>query len=458
MNNNFKFSFANINKTAFTQEVNKRGSYYANVVMWTTLLLLPLFILIDYLLGKSSWVDFILIRLIGWGLSYLIYVYSTKENWGYLKSIYWFLMVNIAVHSLICGIVPSSGSTLGYFLILSIAMLIINTTIFWPPIYSIYTCLVSYAIIFFVYSLKARQDKYAFMIEHGGGVYFLVSAFSCFLAYTRYTILQRDAERSVVLEDAHSKLIERNELIKDQHFEIKETNRKLQAVSESSQENMTVLMDDYQNFSETVKYSFDTLKSGSNNLTPSQLDILNSLTTQNDKLRYLAQKLTGSATEANSSDTVHFNKEEFDLNPEVEKAVLDIAESAMLKNMNLQLNISPAANNVFQDKLFTEQVINKLLNNIIRHSQAGSIITVRAEQSEGKAIVETISHGALIGMDKLNEMFNKLRNAAINETGDLSDLGLAATKKLVETMNGTLTYSSDIKTGNYFKIEFPSTQ
>ncbi len=260
------------------------------------------------------------------------------------------------------------------------------------------------------------------------------------------------------LEDAHSKLIERNELIKDQHFEIKETNRKLQAVSETSQENMTVLMDDYQNFSDTVKSSFETLKSTAYNLTPTQLDILNSLTTQNDKLRYLAQKLTGVGVESSSNETVQFNSESFDLNPEVEKAVIDIAESAMLKNMNLQLNISPAANHVYQDKLFTEQVLNKLLNNIIRHSQPGSIITVRAEQSEGKAIVETISHGALIGMDKLNQMFNKLRNAAINEEGDLSDLGLAATKKLVETMNGKLTYSSDEKTGNYFKIEFPSTQ
>ena len=458
MTNNFKFQFANINQTAFTQEVNKRGAYYANVVMWTTLLLLPLFILIDYLLGNSSWIDFILIRLIGWGVSYLIYTYSAKENWGYLKTIYWFVLVNIVIHSIICGIVPSSGSTLGYFLILSIAILIINTTIFWPPIYSIYACLVSYATIFFIYSLKSRPDKYSFMIEHGGGIYFLISTFSCFLAYTRYTILQRDAERTVVLEDAHSKLIERNELIKDQHFEIKETNRKLQAVSETSQENMTVLMDDYQNFSDTVKSSFDTLKSTGNNLTTSQLDILNSLTTQNDKLRYLAQKLTGSGNETSTNDAIQFNFELFDLNPEVEKAVLDIAESAMLKNMNLQLNISPATNNVYQDKLFTEQVINKLLNNIIRHSQQGSIITVRAEQSEGKAIVETISHGALIGIDKLNEMFNKLRKAAVNDQGDLSDLGLAATKKLVETMNGKLTYSSDEKTGNYFKIEFTSTQ
>jgi sensor histidine kinase regulating citrate/malate metabolism len=37
-------------------------------------------------------------------------------------------------------------------------------------------------------------------------------------------------------------------------------------------------------------------------------------------------------------------------------------------------------------------------------------------------------------------------------------MGLEATKKLVETMNGNFIYHSEEQTGNYFKIEFPSTQ
>ena len=457
MNNDFKFSYANINKTAFNQELSKRGLYYANVVMWTTLFSLPIFLLIDYLFCKDTWLDLTLIRLIGWGISYLIYTFSTKQNWGYLKTITWFVGVNIVIHSIICGIVPTNGATLAYFLILSIVMLIVNTTIFWPPIYAIYTCLASYAIIFFIYSLSKRVDKYGIMIERGGGVYFILSAFSCLLAYTRYTILHRDVERSVMIEDTNSKLFERNEKIKDQHFEIEETNRKLKAVNEMSQENMTVLMHDYKNFSDTVKSSMDNLKSNSYNLMPSQVDIISNIATQNDKLIYLAQKLSGTPTSTKTTDSaIHFNKEYFDLNPEVEKAVLDIAESAMLKSMNLQLNISPAANNVYQDKLFTEQVLNKLMNNVIRQSEAGSIITVRAEHNNGKALIEVISHGVIIGMDKLNDMFNKLRTASITDENALNDLGLATTKKLVETMDGTFTYNSEDKTGNYFKIEFPS--
>jgi signal transduction histidine kinase len=457
MYTDYKFSYANINKTAFTQELGKRGAYYANVVMWTTLFSLPVFLLIDYLFCKDSWIDLSLIRLVGWGISYLIYTYSAKQNWAYLQTVTWFVGVNIAIYSIIVAIVPISGPTLAYFLILSIAMLIVNTTIFWPPIYSIYTCLVSYAIILLIYSLKNRVDKYSIMIEHGGGVYFIISAFSCLLAYTRFNILCRDTERSVMIDDANNKLVDRNEKIKDQQFEIAETNRKLQVVNTSSQENMTVLMHDYKTFSDTVKTSLDSLKESSYNLLPSQIDVINSIGTQNDKLIYLAQKLGGTVSNVAKEDTtIHFKKEYFDINPEVEKAVLEIAESAMLKSMSLQLNISPAANNVYQDKLFIEQVLNKLMNNVIRHSQTGSVITVRAEHKNDKAVIEAISHGAAIGMDKLTEMVDKLKVTSINDEAALTELGLAATKRLVETMNGTFSYNSEDATGNYFKIVFPS--
>jgi K+-sensing histidine kinase KdpD len=216
-------------------------------------------------------------------------------------------------------------------------------------------------------------------------------------------------------------------------------------------------MHDYKTFSDTVKTSLDSLKESSYNLLPSQIDVINSIGTQNDKLIYLAQKLGGTVSNVAKEDTtIHFKKEYFDINPEVEKAVLEIAESAMLKSMSLQLNISPAANNVYQDKLFIEQVLNKLMNNVIRHSQTGSVITVRAEHKNDKAVIEAISHGAAIGMDKLTEMVDKLKVTSINDEAALTELGLAATKRLVETMNGTFSYNSEDATGNYFKIVFPS--
>jgi len=98
------------------------------------------------------------------------------------------------------------------------------------------------------------------------------------------------------------------------------------------------------------------------------------------------------------------------------------------------------------------------MNNVIKHSQSGSIITIKAEHISGSAIIETISHSSTIGMDKLNEMVNKFRTTSSVDDNTLSEMDLISTKKLVETMNGIFTYYGDSKIGNYFKIEFPSTQ
>ncbi len=461
MYNDYKFSYANINKTAFYQELGKRGMYYANVVMWTTLFSLPLFVLIDYLFCKDLWIDFLMIRLVGAGISYLIYYYSTSNNWHYLRTIGWFVGVNVFINSVITALVPIDvNSPMAYFLILSIIMLIINTTIFWPPVYSIYVSVISLVIILLIYFIKQQPNKYNVLVEQGGGVYLVISAFACLLAYTRFNVLCRDAERSVLVDEANTKLVAKNEQIKNEQFKVEETNRKLKSVSENSLDNMTVLMDDFKNFTDTVKGTVDNLKSNANNLMPEQLDILNNLTASNEKINYMAEKLSGTAAAVTTVDTpqavIHFNKEDFDINPEVEKAVMDIAESAMFKNISLQLNISPAANHVYQDKLFTDQVLNKLMNNVVRMSEQGSIITIRSENVSGKAVIETVSHGTVIGMDKLEEMMNRLKYSSITDEQALSDLGLIATKKLVESMGGNFTYNSEDKTGNYFKIEFPS--
>jgi K+-sensing histidine kinase KdpD len=467
MFNEFKFTYANINKSAFSQELDRRGLYYANVVMWTTFFTLPLFWLVDYLFCKSLWLEFFMIRLVGIVACYLVYTNAKTNKWTYLKTTVWFVAIIVVINSITAALVPNDvENPLAYFLILGIIMLIINTTIFWPPIHSIYLCALSFFTVFIVYALKQNVNKYHELFNQGGVVYFILAVFSCLLAYTRFQVLCRDVERSVMIDDANEKLFNKAEQIKDLQYQTADTNRKLKSVSESSLDNMTVLMHDYKSFSDTVKSSVEVVKRNGENLLPSQLDALNKISLENEKLNYLAEKLGGTATavttisgnipSASLDNTIQFNKEHFDLNPEVEKAVFDIAEGAMMKGMNLQLNISPASNKVYQDKLFTDQVLNKLMNNLIKISKTGSIITVRAENVNNLAVVETVSHGNVIGMEKLEEMMNRLRYSSITDETALNDLGLIATKKLVEAMGGKFTFNSEENTGNYFKVEFPS--
>ncbi|MFZ8428671.1 hypothetical protein ACO1NA_14050, partial [Staphylococcus aureus] len=89
--------------------------------------------------------------------------------------------------ALVCGIVPITNA-LPYFLLGSVMMLLLNTTVFWKPIFAQLHCAISYAIIVILYSINSGMVGYSALIANGGGVYFLVSAFSCFIAYNRYQV------------------------------------------------------------------------------------------------------------------------------------------------------------------------------------------------------------------------------------------------------------------------------
>jgi signal transduction histidine kinase len=457
MPNNLKFSFVNINKEEFIEELNKKGVYYANVVMWTVIFSLPLFWLLDFLFVRDQWVDLMLIRLVVAVISYFIYFLGGKSAWDYLRTIAVFVAVNLLMHTLFCCIIPINH-VLPYFLMLSIIVLLLNTAIFWPPVYSILFCLLTYVIIFFLYSFRERADKYNLLISHGGGVYFVVSAFSCLIAYNRYLILRREIGKNILINNANNRLLAQNEKINDQKYVIEDTNRKLKVLSDYRHNTLNMMLHDFRNFTGSIQMSLDLLKNKSDNLSVEQKEILNYISTGNEKLNYLSEKLAASADRDEAK--VQFTKENVDISPIVEQIVLDNADSAQIKQINLQLHLSASPIIVYLDKLFLDQVLFKLLTNVFRYAEAGSIVTIHTNRQNDKCVIEVINIGKLIGTSKMNELFTKIHpSRSLKEAvADDSEMGLSVAKKLTETMGGTFIYNSDEKTGNYYRIEFTCTQ
>jgi signal transduction histidine kinase len=454
---NPNFSYVNINKEALAEDLNKKGSYYANVVMWTILFSLPLFWLLDYLFVSNNWSELFMIRLAVAGISYAIYTYGYRWDWSYIQSLILFIGINVLMHSYICGSVRT-GDMLAYFLLFSVFISLVNITLFWEPIYPLLMCLLSYAVIGIVYFIKTDDDNFKILLNHGGTVYLVLSAFSCLVSYNRYLIIRRDVAQNILIEEANNKVLIQNERINDQKYVIEEANRKLKILNDYRHNTMNMMMHDFRNFTGSIKMSLDLLHAKSENLTVEQKEIINYVGTGNDKLNYLSEKLAGSAEFQEAK--VQFNYETFDITPVVEKAVLNIAtDAAQMKQINLQLHLSPSVIMVHLDKLFLDQVLFKLLTNAIRYAQSNSILTVHTNHVNNKCIIEVINIGKIIGKQKLDELFNKLQphsTVEVSLNGD-DDLGLSVAKKLTETMGGVFTYNSDEKTGNYYRIEFNST-
>ncbi len=453
MSKNFKFSYVNINKEEFAEELNKKGTYYGNVVMWTVLFSLPLFWLFDFLLVRDLWVDLMLVRLVVTGICYAIYTIGLKNKWSSLYTVTIFIFTNIILHSIICAVVPI-GILLPYFLLLSIIMLLINTVLFWPPIYSIISCLASYLVIIIIFSRIDRTDKYNVLIDHGGGIYFLMSAFSCLISYNRYLILKREIGKNILINAANNRLLEQNEKINDQKYVIEEVNRKLKVMNDYRHNTLNIMLHDFRNFTGSIQMSLELLKSKSENLSVEQVEIINYIGAGNEKLNYLSEKLAASADKDEAK--VAFNEESFDISPEVESVVMDVADAAEMKQIGLQLHLSASPIEVFLDKLFLEQVLFKLLVNVIRYAQKDSILTVHTHKQTYKCVIEIINIGKLVGKEKLTELFNKLQpSKSLKESlQSESEMGFSVAKKLTETMGGKLTFNSEEGTGNYYRIEF----
>ena len=456
MSNNFKFSYVNIDKEALAEELGKRGSYYANVVMWSILFSFPLFVLLDFLFFREEWVLLLLVRTIFTLVSYTIYILGIKKSWNYIYTMRVFANTNVILQSVICGFIPFNIA-LPYFLMFSILILLFNSTVFWKPIHSILICLLSYLIIVIIYSNKDRVDKYNLLISHGGAVYFLVSAFSCMIVYNRYQILKREVAKNIMIDEANNRLLDQNEKINDQRYVIEDANRKLKILNDYRHNTLNIMLHDFRNFTGSIEMSLDLLKNKSDNLSGEQKEILNYIGVGNEKLKYLSEKLADSADKDEAK--VQFNYEYFDVGPEVENSTIEITDAAQIKQVNLQLHLSPSAIMVHLDKLFFAQVLFKLFTNAIKYAQSGSVMTIHTHEMNGKCVIEIVNIGKLVGMDKLNELFNKLKTSkqlaeAMNSE---TNMGFAIAKKLTETMGGTLTYNSSEGTGNYYRIEFKST-
>ena len=454
-----KFSYENIDEAELLTRLDKRGLYYANVVMWTMLFTLPVLILLDYLFLKSEWNQLFIARILFGLASYVVFLYGAKKNWHYISTLKVFLGIHIFLHSVICGLVPFN-ELLPFFLILSIVVLLVNTTIFWKPFNSLMLSLFSFVIIALLFTLKTRIDKYEVLISHGGGVYFLVSVVSCLIAYNRYEIVNRSTQKNILIDNAYNRLLDQHEMINDQKFVIDESNRRLQSLSDYKQNTVDILLYDFRSYANSFNMHLDELKAKSDNLTADQKEVIFQIESDNDKLNYLSEKLAGSTDKEETA--VDFHLERIDINKHVEKIAVEVADSAQLKHIGMQLHLLNSSIFANLDTLFLDQVLFKLFTNIIKFSASNSIMTIHTNRTSNKAVIEIINIGELIGSDKLSVLFNNLSDTksivdSISHHNTAPELGFASAKKVVETMGGTVNYSCDEANKNYFRIEFNST-
>lgn len=106
------------------------------------------------------------------------------------------------------------------------------------------------------------------------------------------------------------------------------------------------------------------------------------------------------------------------------------------------------------------QVLSNLLSNAAKFSHSGGIVEISARCNNGKVVVAVTDHGVGIPETFHDRIFEKFTQADSSDTRHKggTGLGLNISKSIIEAMQGSIGFSSQIGKGTTFYFELPEWQ
>ena len=443
--------FVQINKDELLKEVTKKAWYQTNIVIWSIIFLFPLFSIIDFIYAPSLWLQFFIVRLIIVLVIYMLFnIYQNKgQKYRILLHVAFFLLS--ANSALMCTLVPAQYLNI-YFLLYSVVILFFNLQVFWEPVNSFVQTLVAILLLALFFNLFADYSADIF-INNGGQYFFIVAIISCLIPNSRYKVMLRDVRSSILIEKSNEQLKEQNRDISEKNNIIDMQYEKLRKLDEQKNSFINIAGHDLKNLIGSIIMSNNMVKEEEDRLSNDQKEFVGYIGESAEKMQYMLNKLMD--VREIESPEMKFNFEIFDINTEVQHVFRGLTETAQMKNIHLIDDILKLPLNVKLDRVFTGQIFQNLLSNVIKFSQTNNSIKVITSLQRQKFIFEIVDEGIAIGQDELDMMFNKLKtlnDASANVESRLG-LGLSIAKLMTQEMGGELIYRSD-ESGNYFRVEF----
>ena len=443
--------FIHITKEELTKEILKKAWYQTNNIIFSIILVYPLFSIIDVIFEPNIWLQIFIVRIITVILIYALHTYFSKHKQNYRLLLHIsFLMLSIT-SALLCSLVNIDHLNV-YFLIYSVIVLFFNLLAFWEAINSIVQVLIALLLVFVFYKIFSSYDLELF-ISNGGQFFFITAALSCLIPSVRYKVIERDIRSQILIEKSNDQLKEQNRDINDKNKIIDMQYEQLRKMDEHKNSFINIAGHDLKNLIGSIIMSNNMIQEEDYRLSTDQREFSNYITQSAEKMQYMLNKLMD--VKEIESPEMSFNMEVFDINAEVMHVFKGLTETAQMKNIHLIDNILKLPLQVKLDKVFVGQVFQNLLSNAIKFSQTNNNIKVITSLQRQKFVFEIIDEGIAIGQEELDMMFNKLKtlNDASGSKESRLGLGLSIAKLMTKEMGGDLTYRSD-DNGNYFRVEF----
>lgn len=139
------------------------------------------------------------------------------------------------------------------------------------------------------------------------------------------------------------------------------------------------------------------------------------------------------------------------------QSATDNAPFAKNYKVDLQLNLVDDNTSILVDSLRFQQIMSNLISNAVKYSPTGEIVSITAKVSENHIIITISDKGPGIPEKFKARIFQSFSQADSSDTRQKggTGMGLAVSRKLTESMNGNIGFSSS-ENGTHFFIEFPT--
>lgn len=152
------------------------------------------------------------------------------------------------------------------------------------------------------------------------------------------------------------------------------------------------------------------------------------------------------------------NLEDFAVGEVLHDILAKFTLKADKKNITLSLSPQPCKSRVHSDIAKLERILTNLLENAIRHTDEGGVITMTVTELEDKIQVSITDTGSGISKEDIAYIFDA-RYRASNAREDKTQhagLGLAISQKLSRVLNAELMVKSELGQGTSFSLALPT--
>ncbi len=138
--------------------------------------------------------------------------------------------------------------------------------------------------------------------------------------------------------------------------------------------------------------------------------------------------------------------------------VLDYAESARVKQQQLELQPDGDLPLIHGDPLRLKLALGNLIHNAIKYTPEGGQITVRVSGAEQHVVIEVRDNGYGIPASAQTKLFQRFFRAKAPGTENIAGtgLGLSLAKAVIDQHGGEITVESDTGQGATFRVWLPA--